>query len=225
MIVENSSSKRSSILKQDLKAPLQHESLAVLEMRTQEDELDEVFEQVGGFGWFQVFAYVAIGFGMSATAWFVQESGYLTQEPDGYICYDSQGQQLPEDVCTKDNICADDSPIASWEIDTSSGDTLYNFQQRLDLTCVDSWKVSAIGSSFFLGWASTLLWLPRFADRGGRKKIFWLIMFIDLLLYTAMLLVKNLAAMISIWFLFGCMQSVSAQVGYVYLTEMMPKRA
>jgi len=37
--------------------------------------------------------------------------------------------------------------------------------------------------------------------------------------------VQNLPAMVCVWFAFGMMESVSAQVGYVYLIEMMPKRA
>ena len=141
---------------------------------TVDDRVDELYEKIGGCGLFQVFAYFAIAFGMSAPSWFIYEVGFYTQAPDQYICKDADGNVLPADVCTKDNICDGDSAIASWEADPSSDKTLDNWQQKLDLTCIDDWKIGMIGASLFLGWCVTLLWLPPIADKKGRRKIFWI---------------------------------------------------
>ena len=46
---------------------------------TVDDRVDELFEKDGGCGLFQVFAYFAIAFGMSAPSWFIYEVGFFTQ--------------------------------------------------------------------------------------------------------------------------------------------------
>jgi len=48
------------------------------ETRTLEERVDEMYEELGGCGCFQVLAYLAIGCGMSAVSWFVYETGFLT---------------------------------------------------------------------------------------------------------------------------------------------------
>ena len=48
---------------------------------------------------------------------------------------------------------------------------------------------------------------------------------IDLLLYTAMMFTKNYALMIVILLSFGFMTPLRINVGYVYLMEMMPRKA
>lgn len=175
---------------------------------------------------FQVLAYIAIAVGMSAPSWFVYEIGYLTQEPesDGYICtfYSASTDQS---ICTKENICAGDSQIASWEIDPNGDKFLHNWVQKLNLTCVDNWKVGLIGASLFLGWSATLLWLPSFADKYGRRRFFWAAMILDLLLFVGLLITTNLIVMICIWFSFGLLCSLRSNVGYVYLMELLPRKA
>ena len=73
-----------------------------------------------------------------------------------------------EDLCTASNICAHDERILSWQINTDSDKSLENWQGKLDLMCAPSWKVGMLGTCFFVGWATTLLWLPRFGDVYGR---------------------------------------------------------
>ena len=82
-----------------------------------------------------------------------------------------------------------------------------------------------IGASLFLGWSATLLWLPAFADRYGRKRLFWAGQLLDLLLYVGLLLTDNLIVMICIWFSFGLLTSLRTNVGYVYLMELLPRKA
>ena len=37
---------------------------------TVDERVDKLFDNLGGCGWFQVFAYIAISFGMSSPSWF-----------------------------------------------------------------------------------------------------------------------------------------------------------
>ena len=50
-------------------------------------------------------------------------------------------------------------------------------------------------------------------------------MVIQLSLYAGLLITKHLSVMISLWFLFGFLSSVRMQIGYIYLMELMPKKA
>ena len=93
------------------------------------------------------------------------------------------------------------------------------------MTCVDNWKVGLIGASLFLGWSVTLLWLPSFSDRYGRKRFFWGAMVLDLFLYVGLFLTTDLIVMICIWFCFGLLTSIRTNVGYVYLMELLPRKA
>ena len=77
----------------------------------------------------------------------------------------------------------------------------------------------------FVGWACTLLWLPSFADKYGRKKLFFIAMVADLILFTGILLARNLILMICLWFTLGLFNSIRSGIGYVFLMEMMPKKA
>ena len=67
---------------------------------TMEERVDQLYEDVGGCGLFQVFAYFAIAFGMSGPSWFIYEVGFLTQAPneDEYLCQYQGGDPFS---CTK----------------------------------------------------------------------------------------------------------------------------
>lgn len=188
-----------------------------------ERNLDRIFEEVGGCGLFQAFAYIAISFGMSATSWFIYELGYYTQPPTSYVCTYTEASLASSDICTVENICSGDPRIESWQADPDSPDTLDNWQQKLDLTCVAEWEIGMIGAAFGVGWCVTLLWLPSFADKNGRKHIYWFAMLLDFFLYTGLLVTDNLGVLILLMSLFGMLSSIRIQVGFVYLMEIVPR--
>ena len=43
-----------------------------------DQQVDKTFTRIGGCGLFQVFAYFAIAWGMSAPSWYIYEVGFLT---------------------------------------------------------------------------------------------------------------------------------------------------
>ena len=105
------------------------------EGETVDARVDKLFDDIGGCGLFQVFAFITVAWGMSAQSWYFYGLGFLTQPPDYYICT-YNGVPDPN-ICIKENICADDPRIATWEADPDHSHTLYNWQQKLDLTCVE----------------------------------------------------------------------------------------
>ena len=96
------------------------------------ENIEELFESLGGFSRFQVFAYIAIVFGMAGPNFFSFTFGYLTQKPDKYICTYTDvvdhTMLANEKICTVKNICDDDPRIATWEADPNDAQTLYNWQ-------------------------------------------------------------------------------------------------
>ena len=118
----------------------------------------------------------------------------------------------------------DDSRIETWVADPDSEKTLDNWVQKLDLTCVDGWKIGLMGAMIFFGWSCTVLWMPSYGDKYGRKKFFWIGIVVDLACYTGIMFTNNLVVMIILWFIMGTMNSFRSNIGYCYLMEMFPKR-
>lgn len=82
-----------------------------------------------------------------------------------------------------------------------------------------------LGSSYFIGWCLTLLWVPHFGDLLGRKKLFWACMLCQIFLYVAMLLTKSLIGMTLVIGGFGVFNSIRVNIGFVYLMELLPKKS
>ena len=95
-------------------------------------------------------------------------------------------------------------------------------QQQLDLMCETKTKVGSIGSSYFLGWVMTLLWVPALADIYGRARLFQLGMVLDLILMTTCMMTTSLNVMIVSVFLIGVCSSLRVTLGYIYMMEFIP---
>ena len=177
-----------------------------------------------GFGRFQWFAYEAIGFGINSTGFFFYILAFLTQEPALKCDVTPGNESHMYEICTRANVCAKDARITHWEVDENNSHTLENWRQKLDLDlCRDVYKPSLIASAFFLGWGASLLWLPRYADIYGRKRLFAIGMTVGAVFYTLLMLTESLYTMIFVTFVMGMITSIRVNVGSVYLMEMMPK--
>ena len=96
--------------------------------------------------------------------------------------------------------------------------------EKLDLFCQPGWKIGLIGSMVFVGWVSTLLWVPRLSDIYGRKWIFFAGMAADWVLFILIFICSSLNWMIVITTAFGMMTTLRVNIGFVYMMELMPKR-
>ena len=92
----------------------------------------------------------------------------------------------------------------------------------MNLMCEEDWKIGFLGSSYFVGWASSLLWMPRLADIYGRKKLYITAMVADTLLFSALFFTKNINVAIAIIFSTGFFASLRVGVGFIYLMELVP---
>jgi len=98
---------------------------------------------------------------------------------------------------------------------------LHNWVEKLNLECVDSFKIGLIGSSYFIGWVCTLLILPGLADYFGRKWIYRSAMVMTLSLYAAIYFCFSVDFMIVINFLLGALTTARISVCFVYMLEFV----
>ena len=82
-----------------------------------------------------------------------------------------------------------------------------------------------IGTAFFVGWVLTLPWMPRIAEKNGRKPMFVASMIVDLIVLVGILLTDSLNLVILLVLLAGAATTARYSVGFVYLMELLPKSA
>lgn len=91
------------------------------------------------------------------------------------------------------------------------------------MTCIDEWKQSMFGTWYFVGWITTLLWLPSFGDKYGRRNLVWIGISILTVCNVGMLLARSVTVMSCIVFVMGMTSSIRTNIGYVYMMELIPK--
>ena len=87
----------------------------------------------------------------------------------------------------------------------------------------DSWKPNFITSAYFLGWCSTLLWIPYMADIFGRKPLVSIAMALCAVLYAVLMFTESLDTTIVVSFMLGMLSSARESIAFIYLNELVPK--
>ena len=111
------------------------------------------------------------------------------------------------------------TPQIDYSINYTNGTSLHNWVQQIDLICVKDAKIGLIGSAFFIGWTSTLLFVPYYADKRGRKWIYFVSVLATTLLMIGLSLSKSVNVTITLMFFLGVFNSGRTMVGYVYGNE------
>jgi len=109
-------------------------------------------------------------------------------------------------------------------VDWSSQFSLQNWVQQLDLECVSHTYVSLIASLCFLGWCTSLLFLPSLADRVGRKWIVLVGQGVQLLTFPVLLQSQSLYLTLVTMFVFGLCTTARCSIAFVYWMELLPQR-
>lgn len=87
--------------------------------------------------------------------------------------------------------------------------------------CVRGEKIGLIGSMFFAGWATTVLFIPFASDKVGRRWIFLISIFFVGLIMAGLLFSTNINLTIAFMFFEGALTSGRTMVGYVYINEFL----
>ena len=73
-------------------------------------------------------------------------------------------------MCKPEYFCT--HPEVDWHIVKDHMYTLNNWMSKYDLYCASNLMVSAVGISFFIGFALGSAFLPNMSDKRGRKNAF-----------------------------------------------------
>jgi MFS family permease len=103
--------------------------------------------------------------------------------------------------CVEANFCG--NPDITYWVDRENPDTIYNWAEQIGLICRPGWQIGMLGSVFFAGWCSTLLWMPQISDRIGRKTMFVYSLAINVVLYTMVMFTRSFKVMVVAFFLLG----------------------
>jgi MFS family permease len=99
--------------------------------------------------------------------------------------------------------------------------SLYNWVEQLDLVCDKGSQIGLIGSLYFAGWSSTILFLPWLADKIGRRWIFFFSVLVTSFACLGLYLSQNLNFTISLMFIVGMANSGRVMVGFLFASEFM----
>ena len=90
--------------------------------------------------------------------------------------------------------------------------------------CAPKWKIGMIGSMYFLGWFITLPWLPRLSDKYSRKKIVYMGMIANWIMFIVMYFTTTIDWMLLNMLIIGMLTTIRISIFFVYFMELLPKR-
>jgi hypothetical protein len=81
-----------------------------------------------------------------------------------------------------------------------------------------------LGSLYYAGWCSTLLWMPGLAETRGRAVFFKFSMYLNLVIFTVVMFSTQYSLTLISILVVGIFTSFRTGVGWPYLLEMVPKK-
>ena len=108
---------------------------------------------------------------------------------------------MPEDFCNNPT-------VTFYTPNMTLEDSYENWIHRFDLTCASDAKIGFIGTSYFIGWICTLIFIPRFSDIYGRVELIKSANAISLVAYSLMIWTTNYEMLIVSLIILGSMATV-----------------
>jgi len=142
---------------------------------------------------------------------------FLEKEPKHFECKDPDTGEWKS--CTKQEICDRGLSKEDYKPDKNDDEYFDNWVDKYDLLCESKVKVGLLGSMFFIGIIATLLILPPLADKYGRKWIFIISNFVQIIGQLGLILSDNIYEAYFFAFLIGCTFSGKVVVGLNYMLE------
>ena len=91
--------------------------------------------------------------------------------------------------------------------------------------CEPSWKPGFLGSVFYLFWSVSLLFVPRLADKYGRKWLYTSSRVIEAFLYIAAMVTSDYWTMVGLMSAMGLAAAGRMNVQAVYMQEWVPRKS
>jgi len=90
--------------------------------------------------------------------------------------------------------------------------------------CAPDWQAGLLGTVMYIAWCVSLLFVPRLADRFGRRFLFLGARLCETALWLAMMLVRDFWVMFGLMICLGLCAAGRVNVGTVYITEWFPRK-
>lgn len=88
--------------------------------------------------------------------------------------------------------------------------------------CYPRWHLGLVGTSFFTGWASTILIIPKLAEKYGRKYVFIGSLMVTMVMMLCLIFIsRNINETIAYMFIAGMASSGRTTTGFVYCSEFL----
>ena len=150
---------------------------------------------------------------------------FMEAYPD-YQCrqFDKVSKSWTWQACSREDICSKNIPESFWRIDYSSPNSFVNWvgPDKLDLTCTKKVFIGLIGSSYFIGFAISSVFVPRYADLYGRKKPYFISLMLNLVFTVVLFFSQSVALTIFCFLGVGFTTSGRIVVGTMMLNEFIP---
>lgn len=101
-------------------------------------------------------------------------------------------------------------------MDWSSERAFVNWVGKKGLACRPAYQIGLLGSAYFIGWCSTLLVFPLYADRHGRKEIVEKGMALNLIVYAVNMVTDSYWLTVLCQFVLGMLTSIRINVAFPY---------
>ena len=102
---------------------------------------------------------------------------------------------------------------------------MQNWSEKIGLICRPGWQIGMLGSLYYAGWCSTLLWLPRISDKYGRAPVFRFAMVVHTVLFGIIIVSRSYLLTLFSIFIVGVFTSLRTGVGWPYLLELVPNQS
>ncbi|XP_005090349.2 organic cation transporter protein [Aplysia californica] len=198
------------------------------------DEVDQLQQQLGGYGRYQILIYVLIGLVYMRGGWHVWIPGLQAYDP-GYHCAATPGLHLNESVPGK-------MEKGVWEWDTCKQYTNYSVNNHtepctngwvylfedpdttsivsdFDLVCDRDYLVTLTSTIYMVGTTCSVIFLTPLSDRFGTKRVMLVCLWLQAIVGTALVWSGNIIVYSVFKFFIGLFNMTIALCAYVLMTE------
>ena len=145
---------------------------------------------------------------------------FLQKVPNEYFCiYEGFTEEIS---CKPLDFCGNEQ-IVSYRPNMDLPDSYSNWVSQFGLECSAKSTIGFLGSAYFIGWITTLTFLPRLSDLYGRQKLIKCGNLVQLIGYTVIITTNSFTVLVCSLILMGTMATIRTQVSIVNLYENLKR--
>ena len=156
---------------------------------------------------------------------------FLEKTPNAFECRQVSSQKMSDLVsdhkpswksCTAKEICALNLAQKDYRAIKTDPEYLDNWVPKLDMLCKPQSEIGLLGSFFFLGAMMSIFWIPKYADKYGRKNIILAGLTVQVVTCIGFAYNKSLKGAAILMIILGMVHPTKNIVFFNYAVEVMP---